>query len=58
VRYPQKRDLILVHSRPPHLETPFALFNEGAITPNDAFFVRAGLNEAQAKALAEYVLKQ
>lgn len=40
VRYPGKRDLILVHSRPPHLETPFAAFNEGVLTPNDAFFVR------------------
>ncbi len=40
VRYPGKRELILVHSRPPHLETPFATFNEGVVTPNDAFFVR------------------
>lgn len=40
VRYPGKRELILVHSRPPHLETPFATFNEGVLTPNDAFFVR------------------
>jgi DMSO/TMAO reductase YedYZ molybdopterin-dependent catalytic subunit len=40
VSYPGKRPLILVHSRPPHLETPFTVFNEGPITPNDAFFVR------------------
>ncbi|MFT6052969.1 MAG: sulfite dehydrogenase [Halioglobus sp.] len=40
VRYPGKRELILVHSRPPHLETPFSAFNESVITPNDAFFVR------------------
>jgi sulfite dehydrogenase len=40
VRYPGKRDLILVHSRPPHLETPFSTFNESVLTPNDAFFVR------------------
>lgn len=40
VRYPGKRELILVHSRPPHLETPFSAFNDGAITPNDAFYVR------------------
>jgi DMSO/TMAO reductase YedYZ molybdopterin-dependent catalytic subunit len=26
--------------RPPQLETPFAVFNEGVFTPNDAFFVR------------------
>jgi DMSO/TMAO reductase YedYZ molybdopterin-dependent catalytic subunit len=40
VKYPQKRALIRLTSRPPQLETPFAVFNEGAITPNDAFFVR------------------
>src|SRR3954471_11115250 len=38
--FPQKRPLILLTSRPPQLETPFAIFNEGLITPNDAFFVR------------------
>lgn len=38
--YPQKRPLILQTSRPPQLETPFSVFNEGVITPNDAFFVR------------------
>ena len=40
VKYPQKRPLILLTSRPPQLETPFSVFNEGAITPNDAFYVR------------------
>lgn len=40
VSYPQKRPLILLTARPPQLETPFAIFNEGEITPNDAFFVR------------------
>lgn len=40
VKYPQKRALIRLTTRPPQLETPFAVFNEGAITPNDAFFVR------------------
>ena len=40
VRYPGKRALISVTTRPPHLETPFAVFNEGPITANDAFFVR------------------
>jgi sulfite dehydrogenase (cytochrome) subunit A len=40
VSYPGKRPLIRVTTRPPHLETPFAVFNQGAITPNDAFFVR------------------
>lgn len=38
--YPEKRPLIVLSSRPPQLETPFAVFNEGIITPNDAFFVR------------------
>lgn len=40
VAYPQKRPLIRLTTRPPQLETPFAVFGEGAITPNDAFFVR------------------
>ena len=40
VKYPGKRALIRVHTRPPHLETPFSTFNEGPITANDAFFVR------------------
>ncbi len=40
VKYPQKRPLLRVTSRPPQLETPFSVFNEGIITPNDAFFVR------------------
>lgn len=40
VAYPQKRPLIVLTSRPPQLETPFAVFNEGVLTPNDAFFVR------------------
>ena len=40
VNYPQKRPMIRVHTRPPHLETPFEYFNEGPITANDAFFVR------------------
>ncbi len=40
VKYPQKRPLIRLTTRPPQLETPFSVFNEGLITPNDAFFVR------------------
>ena len=40
VKYPQKRPMIRLTSRPPQLETPFAVFNENVITPNDAFFVR------------------
>ena len=40
VKYPQKRMLIGQTSRPPQLETPFSVFNDGPITPNDAFYVR------------------
>jgi sulfite dehydrogenase len=40
VKYPQKRPMIGQTSRPPQLETPFSVFNDGAITPNNAFFVR------------------
>jgi sulfite dehydrogenase len=40
IKYPQKRPLIRLTSRPPQLETPFSVFDENVITPNDAFFVR------------------
>src|SRR5882757_3846651 len=40
VRYPQKRPMIGQTERPPQLETPFSIFNDGPITPNNAFFVR------------------
>ncbi len=49
VAYPEKRPMIVLTSRPPQLETPWAVFDEGPITPNDAFFVRyhnAGLPAA------------
>jgi DMSO/TMAO reductase YedYZ molybdopterin-dependent catalytic subunit len=39
-QYPQKRPLLRLTARPPQLETPFSVFKEGLITPNDAFFVR------------------
>jgi DMSO/TMAO reductase YedYZ molybdopterin-dependent catalytic subunit len=39
-QYPQKRPMIVLTSRPPQLETPWEVFDEGVITPNDAFFVR------------------
>lgn len=44
VRVPQKRPMLLLTSRPPQLETPFAVFREGPLTPNDAFFVRYHLS--------------
>lgn len=40
VRYPGKRALIEQTVRPPQLETPFSVYDEGVLTPNDAFFVR------------------
>src|SRR5690242_1326775 len=45
VVFPQKRPLILLTTRPPQLETPFAVFNHGLLTPNDAFFVRYHLSQ-------------
>src|SRR3954465_10760880 len=45
VKYPQKRPMIGLPSRPPQLETPFAVFNDGPITPNNAFFVRYHLSD-------------
>lgn len=44
VKFPQKRELILLTTRPPQLETPFEVFNQGLLTPNDAFFVRYHLS--------------
>lgn len=38
--YPEKGEMILQRMRPPLLETPFEVFNQGVITPNDRFFVR------------------
>jgi DMSO/TMAO reductase YedYZ molybdopterin-dependent catalytic subunit len=40
VAFPQKRPLLLLTPRPPQLETPFAVFDDGVVTPNDAFYVR------------------
>jgi sulfite dehydrogenase len=44
VKFPGKREMILLTHRPPQLETPFSVFNEGLLTPNDAFFVRYHLS--------------
>ena len=38
--FPEKRPMIVLSTRPPQLETPFEVFNDGVLTPNDAFFVR------------------
>jgi sulfite dehydrogenase (cytochrome) subunit A len=45
VRLPGKRPLIGLTARPPQVETPFAVFDEGLLTPNDAFFVRYHLSD-------------
>jgi len=42
--FPQKRPMIVLTTRPPQLETPFEIFDQGLITPNDAFFVRYHLS--------------
>lgn len=39
-RFPGKGEMIVQRVRPPLLETPFSVFDEGTITPNDRFFVR------------------
>jgi len=53
VQYPQKRPLIRITTRPPQLETPFAIFNDGILTPNDAFFVRYHLSDIPLEIDAE-----
>ena len=38
--FPDKRGMILQRTRPPLLETPMEVFDQGVFTPNDRFFVR------------------
>jgi DMSO/TMAO reductase YedYZ molybdopterin-dependent catalytic subunit len=38
--FPQKSNMILQRSRPPLLETPFEVFDQGVLTPTDRFYVR------------------
>src|ERR1700761_2755127 len=38
--FPHKGPMILQRSRPPLLETPFEVFDQGIFTPNDRFYVR------------------
>jgi DMSO/TMAO reductase YedYZ molybdopterin-dependent catalytic subunit len=49
--YSQKRPMIVLTQRPPQLETPFEVFDHGAFTPNDAFFVRYHLSGAPPRGL-------
>lgn len=38
--FPGKGEMIVQRIRPPLLETPFEVFDQGVFTPNDRFFVR------------------
>jgi DMSO/TMAO reductase YedYZ molybdopterin-dependent catalytic subunit len=38
--FPQKGAMILQRTRPPLLETPFEVFDQGVFTPNERFYVR------------------
>jgi DMSO/TMAO reductase YedYZ molybdopterin-dependent catalytic subunit len=38
--FPEKGQMVLQRTRPPMLETPFEVFDQGVFTPNDRFFVR------------------
>ena len=38
--FPQKAAMVLQRARPPLLETPFEVFDQGVFTPNDRFYVR------------------
>ena len=38
--FPQKSNVMLLRTRPPLLETPFEVFDQAVLTPNDRFYVR------------------
>jgi DMSO/TMAO reductase YedYZ molybdopterin-dependent catalytic subunit len=38
--FPQKGAMLVQRTRPPLLETPFEVFDQGVFTPNDRFYVR------------------
>jgi DMSO/TMAO reductase YedYZ molybdopterin-dependent catalytic subunit len=38
--FPQKGAMVSQRARPPMLETPFEVFDQGVFTPNDRFYVR------------------
>jgi sulfite dehydrogenase (cytochrome) subunit A len=44
VKYPEKKEMILLTDRPPQLETPLKIFRQD-ITPNEYFFVRWHLSQ-------------
>ncbi len=47
--YPGKRPLIVLTERPVQLETPISVFDDGVLTPNDAFFVRWHLSNVPTR---------
>lgn len=47
--FPQKGEMLRLRTRPPLLETPFAVFDQGVFTPNDQFYVRWHLADIPAK---------
>jgi hypothetical protein len=47
--FPQKGPMILQRTRPPLLETPFEVFDQGVFTPNDRFYVRWHLPNNQPR---------
>lgn len=51
--FPQKGDMLLLRTRPPMLETPFDVFDQGVFTPNNRFFVRWHLAEIPTNIDAE-----
>jgi len=56
--FPQKGPMILQRTRPPLLETPFEVFDQGVFTPNERFYVRWHLpNIPTAIDPAEFRLK-
>ncbi len=48
VKYPEKKEMILLTDRPPQLETPLKIFRED-ITPSEYFFVRWHLSQILTK---------
>jgi len=48
VKFPEKKDMVLVTDRPPQLETPLKMLRMD-ITPNDYFFVRWHLSQIVTK---------
>ena len=48
VKYPEKKEMILLTDRPPQLETPLKIFRED-FTPNEYFFVRWHLSQILTK---------